>query len=203
MAHPTSCKCEGTGKMVVGEGQQTDLLPCDAGPTSQPAPPPSRDTVRVSGYVVRFMLPGETAPRFYVRTIAEPRHMPLDPMTADLYEHEETAEIIADIYVRDTFVGLAVVVPLADPMRGLGDGKSDRDSLGLRTCEYGLGDALRDKLGRAVRDVWVAYARTQPNPKPHHLLSFDELDEQNKEVDRLIGERLWLMGYRAAIKKGV
>ena len=41
-----------------------------------------------------------------------------------------------------------------------------------------------------VREVWVEEAAKDPNPKPHHLLSWDELDERNKEIDCLIGERI-------------
>ena len=48
----------------------------------------------------------------------------------------------------------------------------------------------REALGRMVRETWVEFAKTQPKPKPHHLAPWEELDEPNKEVDRLIGERL-------------
>lgn len=48
----------------------------------------------------------------------------------------------------------------------------------------------RDVLGELVRDVWVAWAREQPNPKPSWLVPWDELDEASKEVDRRIGEAL-------------
>jgi hypothetical protein len=50
-----------------------------------------------------------------------------------------------------------------------------------------LDDAGSEALGRLVRRVWVEFAKTQPNPKPHHLLPWEDLDEPNKEVDRLIG----------------
>jgi hypothetical protein len=56
----------------------------------------------------------------------------------------------------------------------------------------------REALGREVRRVWVDFARSQPNPKPHHLAPWEELDEPNKEVDRIIGERLATLGAEAA-----
>ena len=76
-----------------------------------------------------------------------------------------------------------------------------------------MNDAFdRDVLGKVVRGAWVNFAQQQPNPKPHHLLPWEELDEDNKEVDRQIGEaivthlanaapitdrtiRAWLMGF--------
>lgn len=56
-----------------------------------------------------------------------------------------------------------------------------------RPAPLALDDAGVEALGRLVRRVWVDFARMQPNPKPHHLLPWEELDEPNKEVDRLIG----------------
>jgi len=55
----------------------------------------------------------------------------------------------------------------------------------------------RDAMGRIVREVWIAWARQQSNPKPHWLLSYNQLSEQDREVDRRIGERLWRMGFEA------
>jgi hypothetical protein len=54
-----------------------------------------------------------------------------------------------------------------------------------------IGDHRRESLGKRVREVWVAWARTQPNPKPEWLVPWDELEERYKEVDRLIGSALW------------
>lgn len=48
----------------------------------------------------------------------------------------------------------------------------------------------REQLGREVRNVWVAFAKEQHDPKPAHLVGWDELDENNKEVDRRIGEHI-------------
>lgn len=48
--------------------------------------------------------------------------------------------------------------------------------------------ALREALGKAVRDEWVRWASEQPNPKPSHLEAWETLNEQDKEVDRRIGE---------------
>lgn len=57
----------------------------------------------------------------------------------------------------------------------------------MRTGE-GIVDKLdADALGRLVREVWVEWAREQPNPKPSWLVPYDELSEPDKEVDQLIG----------------
>jgi hypothetical protein len=51
----------------------------------------------------------------------------------------------------------------------------------------------REALGRLVREVWVEWAREQPDPKPSHLVGWDDLDEGNREVDMRIGDALWNM----------
>jgi hypothetical protein len=48
----------------------------------------------------------------------------------------------------------------------------------------------RESLGRLVREVWIEWAKEQPNPKPSWLLPWDELSEPDREVDRRIGEHL-------------
>lgn len=48
----------------------------------------------------------------------------------------------------------------------------------------------REALGRRVREVWVEWAREQPDPKPSHLVGWDDLDEGNREVDMRIGDAL-------------
>ena len=58
----------------------------------------------------------------------------------------------------------------------------------------------RDHLGRFVREAWVRWAQTQPNPKASWLLPYDELSEPDKEADRQIGEavaRWTLIGHAA------
>lgn len=60
----------------------------------------------------------------------------------------------------------------------------------------------RNQLGRFVREAWVRWAQTQPNPKPSWLVPYDELSEPDKEADRQIGEtvaRWTLIGDAAAI----
>lgn len=44
-----------------------------------------------------------------------------------------------------------------------------------------------EALGRKVREVWIAWANEQSNPKPSWLLPWDKLVESDKEVDRRIG----------------
>jgi len=46
----------------------------------------------------------------------------------------------------------------------------------------------REWLGRIVREVWVRWAKEQPNPKPSWLVPWEGLDEPDREVDRRIGE---------------
>lgn len=55
----------------------------------------------------------------------------------------------------------------------------------------------REHLGQEVRAEWVAWAREQPNPKPSWLVPWEGLSEPDREVDRRIGERLFLLGQRA------
>ncbi len=49
-------------------------------------------------------------------------------------------------------------------------------------------DNSRDIGGRIVREAWVRWAMTQPNPKPSWLVPYDELSEPDKEADRQIFE---------------
>jgi hypothetical protein len=48
----------------------------------------------------------------------------------------------------------------------------------------------REALGKRVREVWVEWAKKQPDPKPSWLVTWDDLDEGDKEVDRQIGETI-------------
>jgi len=56
----------------------------------------------------------------------------------------------------------------------------------------------REALGRVVRQVWVEWAREQPNPKPSWLTPWEDLDDGQREVDMRIGEALFTAGKRAA-----
>lgn len=56
----------------------------------------------------------------------------------------------------------------------------------------------REELGKEVRKVWLEWAVQQPNAKASWLAEWDELDENQKEVDRLIGEHLYHLGQNAA-----
>lgn len=42
----------------------------------------------------------------------------------------------------------------------------------------------REALGRLVRDVWIAWAKKQPSPKPSWLVPWEGLAEPDREVDR-------------------
>lgn len=51
-------------------------------------------------------------------------------------------------------------------------------------------DDVREALGRRVREVWIAWAKTQPEPKPSWLVPWEEMEEKDREVDRQIGETI-------------
>lgn len=46
----------------------------------------------------------------------------------------------------------------------------------------------RDALGGFVREAWVRWAETQPDPKPSWLVPYAALSEPEQEVYRQIGE---------------
>ena len=48
----------------------------------------------------------------------------------------------------------------------------------------------RDELGRMVREAWVRWALTLPNPKASWLDPYHMLNEIDKEADRQIGEAI-------------
>ena len=49
----------------------------------------------------------------------------------------------------------------------------------------------RSELGKLVREVWIKWAREQPSPKPSWLVPWEQLSENDREVDRRIGETLY------------
>lgn len=71
-----------------------------------------------------------------------------------------------------------------------------------QTCPWSGRTAMaveaREQLGQYVRQVWVQWAREQPNPKPSWLLPWQALSEPDREVDRRIGEALWVAGFNWA-----
>lgn len=52
---------------------------------------------------------------------------------------------------------------------------------------------LREYLGQLVRQFWIERAAKHPDPKPSWLVEWESLPEWDKEVDRWIGERLWVV----------
>lgn len=58
--------------------------------------------------------------------------------------------------------------------------------------------AEREELGKLVRDVWIHWAKEQPDPKPSWLLPWEAMAEDDREVDRRIGEMLYWAGYELA-----
>jgi hypothetical protein len=59
------------------------------------------------------------------------------------------------------------------------------------------GSEPRELVGRLVRQVWVQWAREQPDPKPSWLLPWEDLDDGQREADMRIGAALFDAGYRA------
>lgn len=57
----------------------------------------------------------------------------------------------------------------------------------------------REAVGAFVRQVWVEWAREQPNPKPSWLTPWEELDAGQREVDMRIGAALFEAGKKAAM----
>lgn len=49
---------------------------------------------------------------------------------------------------------------------------------------------FRDYLGRVVRAAWLAWANQQPY-KDSWMLAYDDLPDDHREVDRLIGETIF------------
>ena len=87
-------------------------------------------------------------------------------------DREAVAEACVDAFTRcggDDFVGahavraaiLAVAKPPEDP---------------------------RERLGRAVREAWVKWHDEKPHPKESWCITWEFLDEANKEMDRQIGD---------------
>jgi hypothetical protein len=50
-------------------------------------------------------------------------------------------------------------------------------------CELHPASGADEALGRIVREAWVEWAREQPDPKPHWLVGWDDLDAGQREVD--------------------
>lgn len=55
----------------------------------------------------------------------------------------------------------------------------------------------REAGGRLVREVWIEWAREQPNPKASWLAPWEGLSEPDREVDRRIAERVAAEARRA------
>lgn len=47
-----------------------------------------------------------------------------------------------------------------------------------------------EELAETVREAWIAWARTQRDPKPSWLVPWAELSEPDREADRFIARAL-------------
>ena len=63
---------------------------------------------------------------------------------------------------------------------------------------------LREELGREVRKVWLIWAVNQPDKErhPNWFLSWEQLDERDREVDRMIGAAIYIKAREDASKAG-
>lgn len=59
-------------------------------------------------------------------------------------------------------------------------------------------EARRDRLGRKVREAWLAWASQQPHARPEWLDPWEQLDKVQQEPHRLIGEALAAEGRQEA-----
>ena len=57
-----------------------------------------------------------------------------------------------------------------------------------------------EELGRMVRNVWLAWAWGQPDPKPSWLVPWEDLDEGQRAVDIAIGRALFDHGAITALQ---
>lgn len=60
-----------------------------------------------------------------------------------------------------------------------------------------MGEEQREHLGRLVRAAWVEYCHKIGDTKPSHTAPWEELDEADREADRVIGEVVALQVLRA------
>lgn len=58
---------------------------------------------------------------------------------------------------------------------------------------------LREVLGKHVREVWLAWARMQPDAKRAWINAWEDVEERHREVDRDIGEALFNMGRQSVV----
>ncbi len=65
--------------------------------------------------------------------------------------------------------------------------ESERNFI-LSALRQHRGPIDRESGGKLVRETWIAWSKEQPNPKPSWLVSWEELSEPDKEVDRRIWE---------------
>jgi len=58
---------------------------------------------------------------------------------------------------------------------------------------------MREVLGRRVREVWLEWARVQPDAKRSWINGWNDIEERHREVDRDIGEVLFEMGRQSVV----
>ena len=65
---------------------------------------------------------------------------------------------------------------------------------GVAAQVLAIPEADNEFLGKKVREVWITWAREQPDPKPSWLLPWDRLSPADRDVDTRIGTRLANIG---------
>jgi hypothetical protein len=118
-------------------------------------------------------------------------------LTASIAKALENARLVerqrCAIRARDAFEALpAVAAEIEQVILMVKPMTSEREAIerrgqrllnGARELPY-----PRDQLGWFVREAWIRWAKTQPNPKSSWLLPYEELSEPDREADRQIGE---------------
>jgi threonine dehydrogenase-like Zn-dependent dehydrogenase len=66
-----------------------------------------------------------------------------------------------------------------------------------------MSNLTRDDLGAVVREAWIGWAEQQPAPKASWLVPYEQLDEADKEADRVIGEAVLALVAGALDEAGV
>jgi len=125
----------------------------------------------------------------------------MTPTDAQIDPVKVAREALAAHYEQRGFATFPVLIMSEYPPSSL-KGELDAAIIGARAMQAAMaGGAVgalpfdRDQLGRFVREAWVRWAETQPNPKASWLVPYDDLSEPDKEADRQIGEAvaMWTM----------
>ncbi len=114
--------------------------------------------------------------------------------TAEAFD-EMSNDMDRDAYEREALACDAAMLREVRAALAMPPAQSDYSLNGSRPLPFD-----RETGGRMVREAWVRWAQTQPNPKPSWLVPYDELNEADKEADHQIAEAIgrWTIALDAA-----